>query len=168
MGISQKYFNYDEVLVLDLHPHWWRFVKPYILVMAALAGIVYSDRIPNEFLANLALLIAQVFTALAILNMAAQALKWYRTHFVLTSQRVIFQAGVIARKRVEISLHKINLVTFHQSVFERIINAGDIIIESGAEDGMETFSDVKDPQQVQAHIHQWIHRADPQEYSSPQ
>jgi uncharacterized membrane protein YdbT with pleckstrin-like domain len=77
---------------------------------------------------------------------------------VLTSQRVIFQSGVIARKRVEISLHKINLVTFHQSVFERIVNAGDIIVESGAEDGMETFSDVQDPQQVQALIHQWMRR----------
>ena len=77
---------------------------------------------------------------------------------MLTSQRVIFQSGVIARKRVEISLHKINLVTFHQSVFERLINAGDIIIESGAEDGMETFNDVQDPQQVQALIHQWMRR----------
>jgi hypothetical protein len=55
-------------------------------------------------------------------------------------------------------LHKINLVTFHQSVFERIVNAGDIIVESGAEDGMETFSDVQDPQQVQALIHQWMRR----------
>jgi uncharacterized membrane protein YdbT with pleckstrin-like domain len=77
---------------------------------------------------------------------------------VLTSQRVIFQTGVIARKRVEISLHKINLINFHQSVFERLINAGDIVIESGAEDGMETFSDVRDPQSVQAYIHEWVRR----------
>ncbi|MFM8815891.1 MAG: PH domain-containing protein [Actinomycetes bacterium] len=158
MGISQKYFNHDEVLVLDLHPHWWRFVKPSLVLLAALAAIAYNNEIPNQFLKDLALIIAQVITALSIINLAVQALKWYRTHFVLTSQRVIFQSGVIARKRVEISLHKINLVTFHQSVFERLINAGDIIIESGAEDGMETFSDVQDPQQVQALIHQWMRR----------
>jgi uncharacterized membrane protein YdbT with pleckstrin-like domain len=158
MGISQKYFNHDEVLVLDLHPHWWRFVKPSLVLLAALAAIAYNNEIPNVFLKDLALIIAQAFTALAVLNLAAQALKWYRTHFVLTSQRVIFQSGVIARTRVEISLHKINLINFHQSVFERLINAGDIVIESGAEDGVETFNDVPDPQQVQALIHTWVRK----------
>jgi uncharacterized membrane protein YdbT with pleckstrin-like domain len=158
MGISQKYFNHDEVLVLDLHPHWWRFVKPSLVLLAALAAIAYNNEIPNEFLKDLVLIIAQAFTALAVLNLAAQALKWHRTHFVLTSQRVIFQSGVIARTRVEISLHKINLINFHQSVFERLINAGDIVIESGAEDGVETFNDVPDPQQVQALIHTWVRK----------
>jgi len=145
-------------LVLDLHPHWWRFVKPSLVLLAALAAIAYNNEIPNEFLKDLVLIIAQAFTALAVLNLAAKALKWYRTHFVLTSQRVIFQSGVIARTRVEISLHKINLINFHQSVFERLINAGDIVIESGAEDGVETFNDVPDPQQVQALIHTWVRK----------
>ena len=158
MGISQKYFNHDEVLVLDLHPHWWRFVKPSLLLLAAVAAIAYNNEIPNVFLKDPALIIAQAITALAVINLAAKALKWYRTHFVLTSQRVIFQSGVIARTRVEISLHKINLINFHQSVFERLINAGDIVIESGAEDGVETFNDVPDPQQVQALIHTWVRK----------
>ena len=153
-----KHFTHDEVLVLDLHPHWWRFMKPVVLIFATLAALANTHRIPNNFLSDLALIIAQVFTALAVLNLALQSLKWYRTHFVLTSQRVIFQSGVIARSRIEISLHKINLVTFHQSIFERLINAGDIVIESGAEDGMETFTDVRDPQNVQAYIHEWMRR----------
>jgi uncharacterized membrane protein YdbT with pleckstrin-like domain len=158
MGFSMKHFTHDEVLVLDLHPHWWRFVKPVVLIIATLAALANTHRIPNNFLSDLALIIAQVFTALAVLNLVLQSLKWYRTHFVLTSQRVIFQSGVIARSRIEISLHKINLVTFHQSIFERLINAGDIVIESGAEDGMETFTDVRDPQNVQAYIHEWMRR----------
>jgi uncharacterized membrane protein YdbT with pleckstrin-like domain len=158
MGFSMKHFTNDEVLVLDLHPHWWRFVKPVVLIVATLAALANTHHIPYEFLRNLALIVAQVLSVLAVLNLALQTLKWYRTHFVLTSQRVIFQTGVIARKRVEISLHKINLINFHQSVFERLINAGDIVIESGAEDGMETFSDVRDPQSVQAYIHEWVRR----------
>ena len=153
-----KHFTHDEVLVLDLHPHWWRFVKPVVLIIATLAALANTHHIPYEFLRNLALIVAQVLSVLCVLNLALQTLKWYRTHFVLTSQRVIFQTGVIARKRVEISLHKINLINFHQSVFERLINAGDIVIESGAEDGMETFSDVRDPQSVQAYIHEWVRR----------
>jgi uncharacterized membrane protein YdbT with pleckstrin-like domain len=163
MGFSMKHFSHDEVLVLDLHPHWWRFVKPVVVIIATLAALANTHRIPNDFLKDLALIITQVLAVLAVLNLALQTLKWYRTHFVLTSQRIIFQSGVIARKRVEISLHKINVVNFHQSVFERLINAGDIVIETGAEEVVETFIDVRDPQNVQAYIHQWIHKADPQE-----
>lgn len=163
MGFSMKHFSHDEVLVLDLHPHWWRFVKPVVVIIVTLAALANTHRIPNNFLKDLALITAQVLAILAVLNLALQSLKWYRTHFVLTSQRIIFQSGVIARKRVEISLHKINVVNFHQSVFERLINAGDIVIETGAEEGVETFIDVRDPQNVQAYIHQWIHKADPQE-----
>jgi len=153
-----KHFNHDEVLVLDLHPHWWRFVKPSLVLLVAVAAIAYNNEIPNEFLKDLALIIAQVLAVLAVLNLALQSLKWYRTHFVLTSQRVIFQSGVIARTRIDISLHKINVVNFHQNIFERLINAGDIIIEAGTEESVETIIGVRDPQNVQAYIHEWMRR----------
>ena len=153
-----KHFNHDEVLVLDLHPHWWRFVKPVVVIIATLAALANTHRIPNDFLKDLALIIAQVLAVLAVLNLALQSLKWYRTHFVLTSQRVIFQSGVIARTRIDISLHKINVVNFHQNIFERLINAGDIIIEAGTEEGVETIIGVRDPQNVQAYIHEWMRR----------
>ena len=158
MGFSMKHFSHDEVLVLDLHPHWWRFVKPVVVIIATLAALANTHRIPNDFLKNLALIIAQVLAVLAVLNLALQTLKWYRTHFVLTSQRVIFQSGVIARTRIDISLHKINVVNFHQNIFERLINAGDIIIEAGTEEGVETIIGVRDPQTVQAYIHEWMRR----------
>ena len=158
MGFSMKHFNHDEVLVLDLHPHWWRFVKPSLVLLAAVAAIAYNNEIPNEFLKDLALIIAQAITALAVINLAAKALKWYRTHFVLTSQRVIFQSGVIGRTRIDIALNKINVVNFHQNIFQRLINAGDIIIEAGTDDGVETIIGVRDPQNVQAYIHEWMRR----------
>ena len=153
-----KHFSHDEVLVLDLHPHWWRFVKPVVVIIATLAALANTHRIPNDFLKDLALIIAQVLAVLAVLNLVLQTLKWYRTHFVLTSQRVIFQSGVIARTRIDISLHKINVVNFHQNIFERLINAGDIIIEAGTEEGVETIIGVRDPQNVQAYIHEWMRR----------
>ena len=158
MGFSMKHFSHDEVLVLDLHPHWWRFVKPVVVIIATLAALANTHRIPNDFLKDLALIIAQVLAVLAVLNLALQSLKWYRTHFVLTSQRIIFQSGVIARTRIDISLHKINVVNFHQDIFERLINAGDIIIEAGTEEGVETIIGVRDPQNVQAYIHEWMRR----------
>ena len=61
-----KHFSHDEVLVLDLHPHWWRFVKPVVVIIATLAALANTHRIPNDFLKDLALIIAQVLAVLAV------------------------------------------------------------------------------------------------------
>ena len=42
---------------------------------------------------------------------------------------------------------------FDQGVFERMIGAGDLLIESGAESGQSRFTDVRDPDRVQNLIH---------------
>ncbi|MEO7372271.1 MAG: SHOCT domain-containing protein, partial [Ilumatobacteraceae bacterium] len=42
---------------------------------------------------------------------------------------------------------------FHQTVFERILGAGDLLIESGGEDGQQRFTDIRRPAQVQNLIH---------------
>jgi uncharacterized membrane protein YdbT with pleckstrin-like domain len=78
---------------------------------------------------------------------------------VLTNQRVIFRAGVIARTGIEIPLYRVNNINFHQSIFERMIGAGDLLIESGGEDGLQVFDNVRDPEQVQSFIQRAMHNA---------
>ena len=78
---------------------------------------------------------------------------------MLTSQRVIFRAGVIARTGIEIPLDRVNNINFHQSIFERMIGAGDLLIESGGEDGLSVFDNIRDPEQVQSFIQRAVHNA---------
>ena len=61
--------------------------------------------------------------------------------------------AVIAKKGVEIPLERINTVFFNQSIFERMIGAGDLGIESAGQQGMETFEDVRKPSLVQNEIY---------------
>ena len=75
------------------------------------------------------------------------------THFVVTSDRVIFREGVLRRRGIEIPLGRVNNVLFEQSIFERVIGAGDLMMESGGERGQQTFSDVRNPDRVQNVIH---------------
>ena len=42
---------------------------------------------------------------------------------------------------------------FSQSIFERMTGSGDLVIESGAEDGQQRFSDIRRPDRVQNLIH---------------
>jgi uncharacterized membrane protein YdbT with pleckstrin-like domain len=42
----------------------------------------------------------------------------------------------------------VNNVNFNQTVIERILGAGDLLIESGGQDGQQRFSDIQRPQIV--------------------
>jgi uncharacterized membrane protein YdbT with pleckstrin-like domain len=85
--------------------------------------------------------------------MVVRYLRWATTNFVITSDRVIFRHGVLAKTGIEIPLERVNSVHFSQSIFERMIGAGDLLIESGAEGGQQRFTDIKNPDKVQNLIH---------------
>jgi uncharacterized membrane protein YdbT with pleckstrin-like domain len=72
----------------------------------------------------------------------------------VTSDRVIHRQGLIAKNSMEIPLEAINDVRFHQGVFERMIGAGDLIIQSASEAGREVFGDIRHPEEVQKTIYQ--------------
>ena len=61
---------------------------------------------------------------------------------------------MIAKSGVEIPLERIMNVNFKQSIWERMIGAGDLLIESGGKDGQSRFSDVRKPELVAKEIHE--------------
>lgn len=160
MGYSKDMLNDSETVAVDLHPHWWFFAESVsaLVVGFVVAVVVASAGIDNAFGDLLSLL------SIAILIVtgswvAIRFLKWSNTHFVVTSQRLIFRQGVIGRSGIEIPLERVNNVNFNQSVFERIIGAGDLLIESGGESGQERFTDIRHPDTVQKVIHAQIEAA---------
>ncbi|MFN8022853.1 MAG: PH domain-containing protein [Acidimicrobiales bacterium] len=155
MTFAQKNLTADETIALDLHPHWWYFSEAVAsLVVAIVVGIwILTADISNDTL-------NKVLTALALVALVGTAgwtiiryLKWMTTHFVITSHRLIFRTGVLAKSGIEIPLERVNNVNFNQSIFERMLGAGDLLIESGGEDGQSRFADIKHPDQVQSLIH---------------
>jgi len=104
---------------------------------------------------GLALVAISVGAVIAVLILSAvPLLKWSRTLFVLTTDRLITRRGVIAREATEIPLERINDVAFRQSVLERLVGAGDLLIESAGERGQTRITNVKKPEQVQLRIYQ--------------
>lgn len=153
MPYPKKLLNDYETVALDLHPHWWYFSEP----VSALVGSIVLGIVVRVFTSGDA---EQVLTWIAIVLIVACAFwlvvryaKWANTNFVITSDRVIFRSGVVAKSGIEIPLERVNNVLFHQGVFERILGAGDLLIESGGEDGQQRFSDVRRPERVQNLIH---------------
>jgi len=167
VAFSTKYLNDDEHVILDLHPHWWTFVAPGVsLVLLVVVWLKLYDISDDQSSSSMRLLetvcvrVVQTVVLIVIVRLIIRALKWSRTHFVLTNQRVVFRAGVIARTGIEIPLYRVNNINFHQSIFERMIGAGDLLIESGGEEGLEVFDNIRDPEQVQSFIQRAMHNAD--------
>lgn len=97
---------------------------------------------------------------LAISWVAVRWLKWRSTHFVVTSDRLIYRSGVFSKSGIAIPLERVNNINFHQSLLERIIRAGDLQIESAGQDGQQLFSDIRRPDEVQSLIHAQIEEND--------
>ena len=80
-------------------------------------------------------------------------LKWVTTNFVITTDRLIYRHGVLSKHGIEIPLERVNTVFFSQSILERMVGSGDLVIESAGELGRQNFSNVRKPSAVQNEIH---------------
>ena len=160
MAFSRRSLNPDEELILDLHPHWWHFVAPVSGLAASVVIAVFLTRLSVSadwnWLKQFLGWTRWVVVVVAIGFLVVRTLQWNTTHFVVTSHRVIYRHGVIGKIGIDIPLERVNNVSIHQSVFERVIDAGDLLVESGGEDGQQRFSDIRRPDEVQNIIHNAI------------
>jgi uncharacterized membrane protein YdbT with pleckstrin-like domain len=149
----RKLLNQGEELVLDLRPHWIVLVWPtLLLVVAIVLGVVAAVSLDGTT-GTVASIAALVLLAVAVVYFIVKYATWVTTMFVLTSDRILTRRGVISKSGVEIPLERINTVFFNQSLFERMIGAGDLAIESAGERGTETLSDIRKPAIVQREIY---------------
>jgi len=153
MPYPKKLLNDYETVALDLHPHWWYFAEAGAAlvgsVVLGLASLIFLDGDAQKAVNWIAL----ILIVLSAIWLIVRYLTWSTTNFVITSDRVIFRSGVIAKSGIEIPLERVNNVLFSQSIMERILGAGDLLIESGGEDGQQRFTDVRRPERVQNLIH---------------
>jgi uncharacterized membrane protein YdbT with pleckstrin-like domain len=155
MPFPKQNLNANETIALDMHPHWWYFAGPaWSLLGSIVLGVVVLAKTDEGTNARKVLgVLALILLVVTAIWLIVRYLKWLTTNFVITSNRLIFRQGVIGKSGVEIPLERVNNVNFNQSVFERILGAGDLLIESGGEDGQQRFTDIRKPAQVQNLIH---------------
>lgn len=153
MPYPKRLLNDYETVALDLHPHWWYFARPVLALLAsiviAILGLIFTDGDAEKALTWVAI----VLIVGSALWLVVRYGKWATTNFVITSDRIIFRSGVLAKSGIEIPLERVNNVLFNQTVFERMLGAGDLLIESGGEAGQQRFTDIRRPDRVQNLIH---------------
>jgi uncharacterized membrane protein YdbT with pleckstrin-like domain len=151
---SRQLLNPGEEIAVDLHPHWWFFIRQgTALVVSVVVALVIAINTGGDGFAAVLRWLSILAVLVSAIWFGLRWVAWVTTHFVVTSDRVIFREGVLRRRGVEIPLGRVNNVLFDQSILERVIGAGDLVIESGGERGQQTFSDVRNPDRVQNVIH---------------
>jgi len=154
MAFPKKYLNDSEEVILDLRPHWAFLAGPAVLLLVGLVLALWvRDR--SEWILFPSLALAVV----ALLFFLVRYAQWITTDFVLTTDRLIYRKGVVSRQGREIPLERVNDVSYQQTLFQRILRAGDLLVESGGERGQSHFGHFANPQRTQNEIHQAIESA---------
>jgi uncharacterized membrane protein YdbT with pleckstrin-like domain len=156
MAYPKRLLQDDEEVALDLRPHWWFFGKQILTGVPLWILVVFLLVTFDGGVQKVTLWVWLVAAVLWAGWLVVKYLDWTFTYFVVTSERVIFRTGVLAKRGVEIPLSRINNINFYQSVWERVIGAGDLSIESAGKDGQSTFEDVQHPDGVQQEIYRMM------------
>lgn len=151
MGYPERLLSPGEEVVREFRPHWQFLALPIVFGLAGVVLAVLSVASIEGTAVWLVLLgIVAVWALLSVKRVA----DWLTTEYVITNERVVRRAGVFSRSGVEIPLESITNVAFNQSLVERIIRSGDLVIESAGESGQSRYSDIPDPEGLQSLIYQ--------------
>lgn len=139
-----------ENVVVDVRPHWWYLAGPVAALAVVIAGGVAAL---VESAPTWADWVTAALLVVAVLWLVGRYLRWVSTRLIVTSTRIIERRGIFGRSGREIPLSALTDIGYHQSIFERIIGAGDVLIESAGRDSQEVFPDLPHPGAIHNEIY---------------
>lgn len=147
MGYPERLLSDDEVIESQFRPHWSGIIKEGLIVLAGIAVAILLAVLERPSW-------SYAIVAVAVVALIVRGLvRWFTTFHVITNERLIYRAGLVAKHGTEIPLEVIQDVAFDQSVFERVFGTGDLMIESAGTRGQTRYSDIPRPETVQALIY---------------
>jgi uncharacterized membrane protein YdbT with pleckstrin-like domain len=138
----------DETLIAMFRPHWKLLAVPFgwFVLFSIGLGLVFG----NTSFGTWALI---PFVVLVVWLVVSPLLTWWTSLYVLTTERLMTRRGLISKSGIEIPLENITNVNFAQTVFERIIGAGDLLVESAGTSGQSKFKDIPHPDKFQTDLY---------------
>lgn len=148
----------EERVVLRVHPHWITLLKPSLvfIVTCGLASFVAAKVPSGSFQAAGRWAILVVAFAVLLIWVIVPYLRWLSTSYVLTTQRLVIRSGVIARQGRDVPLNRINDVSFSETLLERLLRSGTLVVESAGERGQITLAQVPRVEQVQRELYRMV------------
>ena len=148
----------DERVVKHLHPHWLTVFVPTVLfiVVVGVASFLVAV-IPNGDAQDvLRIVVLALAVVVLILLVIIPVLRWRTTHYVITTHRVMVRTGILSRTGKDIGLTRITDVSYTQSLWDRIIGAGTLTIESAGEGPPQVFRNIPNSDETQQLINHLV------------
>ena len=142
MGID---LSPGERVIFQGHPSWRAILGFYLkgILLAALAGAIVK-----LFGAGSATVFLVVLVAIGIAVLAG-FLKRVATTYTITNRRLNIKRGIVSREIQETRLERVQNVNYRQSIYQRIMQIGDVDFDTTAtDDNNFIFSGVADPGDV--------------------
>ncbi len=155
MGYPTKLLNPGEQLAVDVRPHWKYLAGPASALIIALAGAIAAlvEHVPQWAELALAGLLVVCMAWLAV-----RYLRWVTTSFAVTSERLVLRKGILRRTGREIRLDSLTDISCSQSLSDRVLRCGDILLESPGRDSQEVFPDLPRPVAIQNEIYRLLNQ----------
>jgi uncharacterized membrane protein YdbT with pleckstrin-like domain len=138
MAFPEETLSEGEKVMTHLHPHgitmFWPTFWTIVTIGGGGTGIAYTlSKEQNVGAGAVAVIALVLFIWLGL----APFIVWRSTHYVLTDKQVIIRQGVFNRNEKKIPLGKVNDHSTSQSLLDRILRSGSVMIESAGEKGQE-------------------------------
>ena len=152
MAYPRRLLTEGEEVVREFRPHWRLLVIPVFWALLGIVLVVVTWRAaPANEMVDWAITALVVLASLRLVVYPFVA--WWFTSYVLTNERLIRRSGILSRAGLEIPLENINDVRFSQTVLERVLRSGDVLVESAGEQGQSRFSDIPEPEDFHSLIY---------------
>lgn len=128
-----------------------------VLLFAPIITLFYSiqDALLNSFQLNftnmtfIMELILIFCILIIIIKLILDVLDWNYTNYVLTDQRIVIERGFFRKEKIMMPYGKVQDIEISQTIFERILNVGDIIIYGGHDNSDTILDDTPNPKEVE-------------------
>jgi membrane protein YdbS with pleckstrin-like domain len=157
MAFPSKLLNPGERVAVDVVPHWKYLARPVAAAVVAVGGAVVALQYQLPRWAELAIGGMVVLAAVWLLG---RYLGWVTTSFVVTNQRLILRKGVLRRSGREILIDRLTDITYKQTLTDRLLRCGDILLESPGREGREVLVDLPNPIRIQNEICRLVSQRD--------
>jgi len=128
-----RYLLPHERQVITVHRHPAVLIRPIfeVLVGLAIAGWLSNSVAHGN---GTVILVIWIAWGLLLLRLAVKIFEWADTYFVVTSQRMLLQTGLVTKKVNMMPLSKVTDMSFQRSTLGRLLGYGEFILESAGQD----------------------------------
>jgi uncharacterized membrane protein YdbT with pleckstrin-like domain len=148
VGYVERHLLPNERVVYKTRLHWILFFKPALVLLAGVVLAALLRRVLDPpWLWYFGLAVAAVGAAWGFVRLV----EVMTSEFAVTTSRLIFKVGLIARYTTELLLSKVESIGVTQTLLGRVLRYGDITV-TGTGGAREVFRRVGDPIGFRNHV----------------